>query len=254
MYLEQYETEINPDCTVFEFLSVGKRETVKKIIIYEGFQNENLFYLAFGDVTHFNRIDDRVITNNGDIEKVISTIIKSLYTFTDNRPDALILITSNRENRTRLYRSAFSKYIDELQKDFSVHGYLNKKWNPFEKNVNYSIFLIKRKANEASITNNSNKELEVTVNPDLDKYLKKPVFIEKLSIVNCLLETVGLPNEYNDLIGNKIPEDEANPELDMYKNMRMHTATHFEAAEFFLKYPLPTKEILAQMELGSVIK
>jgi hypothetical protein len=195
MFLNQYDVDINEDFTVFEFQSIGKKGVIQKIVIYEVFQYENLYNLGFGDLTETKGIDDKIITDNGDSEKVLATVAFTLYSFTDKRPDALVLMKWSTESRTRLYQIAISKYLIEIQKDFIIHGYKDKSWYPFEKNE-------KNMINQNQVTNV--KKPVVRVNPSLDKYLENPVFVEKIAFATEIVRTVGLPKEYNDLLGKKI--------------------------------------------------
>jgi hypothetical protein len=56
--------------------------------------------------------------------------------------------------------------------------------------------------NQNQVTNV--KKPVVRVNPSLDKYLENPVFEEKIAFATEIVRTVGLPKEYNDLLGKKI--------------------------------------------------
>jgi hypothetical protein len=56
--------------------------------------------------------------------------------------------------------------------------------------------------NQNQVTNV--KKPVVRVNPSLDKYLENPVFVEKIAFASEIVRTVGLPKEYNDLLGKKI--------------------------------------------------
>ena len=86
-----------------------------------------------------------VISNNGDSEKVLATVISSVYAFTDKYPDSYIYSTGSTLTRTRLYRMGISKYLAEVVNDFEIYGEVNNSWEPFEKGVEYLSFLVKRK-------------------------------------------------------------------------------------------------------------
>lgn len=47
--------------------------------------------------------------------------------------------------RTRLYQIGIAGLLTEINKDFEVYGFVNGKWQIFQKNVNYEAFLVKRK-------------------------------------------------------------------------------------------------------------
>jgi hypothetical protein len=107
---------------------------------------KDVYNLSFGDKDHITgNIDDTVISNNGDSEKVLTTVVATVYAFTDKYPDAWIYATGSSKSRTRLYRIGISKFYSEVSEDFEVLGELNDYWETFRKNVEYEGFLVRRK-------------------------------------------------------------------------------------------------------------
>ena len=86
-----------------------------------------------------------MISNNGDSEKVLATVVATLYAFTDKHNDAMVYATGSTKSRTRLYRMGITKYLDDVQTDFLIFGELEHGWEEFQKDVDYSAFLVKRK-------------------------------------------------------------------------------------------------------------
>lgn len=106
---------------------------------------ETVFNLGFGDWENGNEgFDDLAITDNGDMEKVLSTVIRIAIKFLSFNPGATIYITGSTTARTRLYRVIISNRYDVISKDFLVLGYLDGRLHQFEKNVNYEAFLISK--------------------------------------------------------------------------------------------------------------
>ena len=69
---------------------------------------KDLFNIGFGDKNlETGDIDDKVVSNNGDSDKVLATVV--VYTFTDLNPETLIYATGSTKARTRLYRMGISK-------------------------------------------------------------------------------------------------------------------------------------------------
>lgn len=148
MDLSKYKLSSKLNLTKFEFTSEGLNGNIEKIVIYELVEIENveLFNLCFGDKNPLTgELDDTIISNNGDRNKILATVALTAYLFTDTYKDALILMKGNTEVRTRLYQMAINTYYDEIKQDFSIFGLLDGEPNTFEKNVNYTGFLIKRK-------------------------------------------------------------------------------------------------------------
>ena len=147
MRKERYKLEIGQTSKVFEFTSKGTQGLIKKRVLFQQIGNDNVYNLAFGDVDEMtDEFDDLVVTNNGDTEKVLATVASTVYLFSKQYPDAVIYAKGSTPVRTRLYRMGISHNFEELTKLFNVLGLLdNSKWCVYEKNKNYSAFLIKRK-------------------------------------------------------------------------------------------------------------
>lgn len=86
-----------------------------------------------------------VITDNGDTEKVLATVVAIVYAFCDKFPQAWIYATGSTGARTRLYRMGINKYFDIVQEDFEIFGLFKSKWEPFIKGKDYEAFAIQRK-------------------------------------------------------------------------------------------------------------
>jgi hypothetical protein len=147
MFIEdRYEVEVDDSITLFEFVSEGKNGKIKKLVRYSRTNVKNMYNLGFGDKNEqTGKIDDKVITDNGDSEKVLATVAATIYAFTAQNPKDYVYITGSNEARTRLYRIGISRYYNEISNDFEVRGLQNNAWKPFKPNGNYKAFLIKRK-------------------------------------------------------------------------------------------------------------
>ncbi len=92
------------------------------------------------------KLDDKVVTNNGDTEKVLVTVIQTVYAFTNSNPIALIYVTGSTHSRNRLYRKGITKYLTQALKDFIIFGELeNNEFELFNPTADYIGFLIQRK-------------------------------------------------------------------------------------------------------------
>ena len=131
---------------IFEFTSEGPRGQIKKLVKYSETNLKDLYNLAFGDMdVKTSEINDKIISNNGDSDMVLSTVVSTVYAFTNKYPDAWVFATGSTKARTRLYRIGITKYLLEIKRDFQVFGLKDEEWEPFEKDVLYEAFLVKRK-------------------------------------------------------------------------------------------------------------
>ena len=73
MKQERYELESAQSLTVFEFVSVGRKGKIHKIIQFSLTNLKDFYNLGFGDKDEqTGEIDDLSISNNGDTKKNIS--------------------------------------------------------------------------------------------------------------------------------------------------------------------------------------
>ena len=145
MKLPKYEIEAEDSLEVFEFLSEGQKGSIPKLIKFSETALKGFYNLAFGDKNLLSgEIDDKVVSNNGDSEKVLATIVSAVYAFTDRENKAWIYATGSTPAKTRLYRMGITKYLDEVRQDFEVYGLLSGEWENFEKDIDYTAFVVRR--------------------------------------------------------------------------------------------------------------
>ena len=146
MRLPKYRLKAEKSLMVFEFISLGPRGKIPKLVKFSETNLKDLYNLAFGDKDlKTGEINDNVISNNGDSDMVLATVVSTVYAFTDKYPDVWVFATGNTKARTRLYRMGITKYILEIKKDFQIFGLRDDEWEKFEKEVEYEAFLVKRK-------------------------------------------------------------------------------------------------------------
>jgi hypothetical protein len=149
MNLLSYQLEIDSQALIFEFVSEGKRGNICKLVQYTAIEGNNIYNLAFGDKDlQTGEIDDTTISNNGDSEKVLATVAKTVYFVTAMHPNYWIFATGSTPSRTRLYRMGISKYYNLILQDFELYGFCGDTWEEFILHKEYSAFLIKRKQQE----------------------------------------------------------------------------------------------------------
>ncbi len=146
MDLEKYEIRSGQKLEVFEFISIGENGRIPKIIQYTPTNYKDLYNLGFGDKNDITgEMDDKIISNNGDSEKVLATVVATLYAFIDEHPKALVYATGSTKSRTRLYRMGITKHINQIRNDFEIFGELENKWESFKIGKEYKGFLVKVK-------------------------------------------------------------------------------------------------------------
>jgi hypothetical protein len=146
MKTEKYHLKSESKFTRFEFISEGTKGAVRKLIEFQETTNPDVFNLAFGD---FNpetlEINDLSVSDNGDTEKVLATVVNAVYTFFNQYPDVFVYATGSTKARTRLYRMGITRFYDEMKKDFYLYGQIGDSFVEFEIGTDYDGFLAQRK-------------------------------------------------------------------------------------------------------------
>ena len=146
MILDRYEIKAGRNLTTFEFLSEGRKGQVLKIIQFQQMNLDNLYNLAFGDKNlGTGKLDDKVVTDNGDSEKVLATVVSAIYAFADRYPESWIYATGSTASRTRLYRMGINKYYEIVIADFEIMGEYRNEWEIYEFGKDYQAFAVHRK-------------------------------------------------------------------------------------------------------------
>ena len=106
----------------------------------------DIYNLAFGDYNEdTDSIDDKIITNNSDSQKILATVASTLYVFSNKHPNVWVYASGSNKARTRLYRMGITTNLEAILPDFQVFGLQNDIWREFEKGQEYEAFLVKRK-------------------------------------------------------------------------------------------------------------
>jgi hypothetical protein len=146
MKIDKYALRSEESYTIFEFISMGSKGDVQKLVHFQKTNEPGLYNLAFGDRNHeTGELDDLIKTNNGDSEKVLATVVAALYAFFSKYPEAQVYATGSTLSRTRLYRRGITKYYEEMVIDFQLFGQIGNEFHIFEVGKDYSGFLVHRK-------------------------------------------------------------------------------------------------------------
>ena len=146
MNLEKYPLEAQATLTVFEFVSEGPNGLIPKLIQFQQINQSNVYNLAFGNKNHkTGEIDDLAVSNNGDTQKVLATVVAALYAFFDKYPESFVYATGSTKARTRLYRMGITRFYEEMIQDFELYGQVGDEFYEFEVGKEYAGFLSSRR-------------------------------------------------------------------------------------------------------------
>ena len=107
---------------VFKFPSIGKKQLLKQVSFSGMKYNPDVYNLALGTVLENGTVNFQDNSNNGDLVKVFSTVIKCIKIFTDDFPGKIIFFKGNTVQKTRVYNEIIRRHYDEFSVYFNIFG------------------------------------------------------------------------------------------------------------------------------------
>ena len=150
MDIKKYDYQTNKEALSYEFFSDGPKGRIRKIVKYslQYVSDEVAFYnLTFGDWNEAEKkIDDLIVSNNNDRERVLATVAFTIIKFCEKYPLMPVYVQGSTPARTRAYQMGVNRHLDETERLFYIFGLIERSgWQPFTKGRNYSAFLILKK-------------------------------------------------------------------------------------------------------------
>jgi hypothetical protein len=135
------------DGQAFEFLSVGHKGSILKRIEFVSTETPDIYNLVLGDVNDDGKINYNSISDNGDRNKILATIVKVIEDFCCQYPERWVYFCGSTRERTRLYRMAVGLNLEELSIKFYIFAEVDneEEYILFDKNMDIKAFLVKRK-------------------------------------------------------------------------------------------------------------
>ena len=115
--------------SIYRFTSIGRKQITKEVV-FTRTNRMNIVNMGFGDVSPDGSIDDKANSNNGDIVKVLGTIVQIMIDFTDKFPSSEIFFAGSTPERSKLYFRVVRTYHHEFSNTFTVN-ILEAKGNNF---------------------------------------------------------------------------------------------------------------------------
>ena len=141
MHQPFYPFSILDEAQRFDFISIGKEQIPKTIVFYQ--TDDPLFFtLTLANVLADGRLDIRTKSNNGDLEKILSTVFRVIEIFLSHNPEVIVGFAGSSDSRTRLYQIAIAKELVLVVKRFNVWGLTPDGVEPFNPGQRYDGFFI----------------------------------------------------------------------------------------------------------------
>jgi hypothetical protein len=139
----------HPQARRYTFTSIGRRR-IEKVVDFVPFRGKNVMNFGFGDLLPDGSIDVKANSNNGDLLKVMATVVDILKHFTAKYPNTVVYFIGSTDERTRLYGRILRTYYQSFSIEFALYGIIGEEGAyeavPFDPMASreYLAFLIKR--------------------------------------------------------------------------------------------------------------
>ncbi len=144
MITESYDYIALGNKPYYYFQSEGEQGKIIKIVTFSRLNNK-YWNLGFGDLQG-NKINGTIVSNNHDIVKLIGTVAKIAYEFSDKFPKRGLEVNPIDEKRRRLYNHVFRRNYTVINADFHIIGVNNVgDEEAYLPTKNYHLFRLKRK-------------------------------------------------------------------------------------------------------------
>ncbi|HCZ36742.1 MAG TPA: hypothetical protein DHV26_12540 [Cytophagales bacterium] len=150
MSLKAYSVERIGNDPVFVFESVNPKTGLRifKIVTFSQIKKgeELYFNLGFGDFDEkTGKPNDRIVSDNGDIRKVLATVVSTLEIFFKEQPKAIVHITGSDEVRNKYYQKLVRDYTKEIHDKYMIQGFRDNKIEIFQSKSEYEFLLVSLK-------------------------------------------------------------------------------------------------------------
>ena len=134
-----------PDLSVFQFISEGVQGRITKQIHFIQVYRPGIYILQLGDIDENGGFDRSLVSNNGDRNRVLATVILAIEVYTERYPDRSIRIWSYFAERSRLFRIAIGNNLQQLSASFTIQEIGEDGFLFFKKDINSADFELRRK-------------------------------------------------------------------------------------------------------------
>ena len=137
-----YDYTILDEYKRYDFISIGEH-IIKKTILFYKTQHVEIYSLTLADVTEDNKLDIYTVSDNGDMKKILATVLSAITTFLENYPNSKVVFSGSTPARTRLYQISITHELLNFESRFYIEGYTKESgFVLFTKNKTYQGFAI----------------------------------------------------------------------------------------------------------------
>lgn len=209
-YMPYTELTAVPDLSLFRFVSEGRGGLITKEIRFAELPDSGMYSVHMGDIKQNGDFDPSAISNNGDRNRVLATVIVAIEIYTKKYPARSILIGGFNEQRARLFRIAIGVNFKRISRIFTILEGHEGRFFPFSPDTKSTVFHLRRR----KLSGKSMCETPICVltNDEEGAKVSEDLLRQKADIFKMCAKR--LPEEKNPALGGRVKEmNEANDPL-----------------------------------------
>ena len=155
MNAERYST-VRESNAAYRFHSKGPKGKIELRVYFQKAdlgEAPRLYNLAFGTWNaDLQTIDDAVELRNGDMDKILATVVYSAFDFLTRNPSVYIFAQGSTAARTRKYQMGIARFLGDVPSGFEILGLVkdrapesgnaSQNWEKFRIGTKYMAFLL----------------------------------------------------------------------------------------------------------------
>jgi hypothetical protein len=132
------------DFSAFQFTSAGMAGSVTRQIRFNGQRDAGIYNLDLRDLPVTKKDDPGRITDQGDMNTVLATLVQVIEIYTERYPRRTIRLKGDTQEKAHLYRFAIDRHLDMLGPLFIIN--LEEHISPSgDRSIDNIAILLKRK-------------------------------------------------------------------------------------------------------------
>jgi hypothetical protein len=168
----------------FESRNPFGENPILKIATYALYYKHGATYynLGFGDYdSENNEVSDTAVSDNGDMRKILATVVSTLKTFFQEKPYETVHIEGSDRVRKMYYHKLIVDYSNLIEELYVVKGRSLGKIEPFQKGKSYEFILISLR----EVISLAEEEISVMVTPKKSIRSQEKKLVKLLSSMNA---------------------------------------------------------------------
>jgi hypothetical protein len=133
------------DFSAFQFTSAGLAGSVTREVRFNGQKDAGVYNLDLRDLPVSKKDDPGRVTNQGDMNTVLATLVQIIEIYTERYPRRSIRLRGDTQEKAHLYRVALDRHLNILCPLFIINLEEHVSASDGDRSIDNIAFVLKRK-------------------------------------------------------------------------------------------------------------